>query len=89
MNAITFFLLGNNTQEIRTIYITISGTMFIVALVLQTTPKFLTDDYSLTRLIFFVSWSCFGFLPCIHWVMQNGGFGAPNVFVSISLHLKS
>lgn len=65
-----------NTQTIRTIYITISGTLFVVALILQTTPRFLTDDYSRTRLIFFVSWSCFGFLPCLHWVWQNGGFSA-------------
>ncbi|XP_046463559.1 progestin and adipoQ receptor family member 3-like [Daphnia pulex] len=71
-------------NEIRTIYITISGTLFVVALILQTTPKFLTDDYSRTRLIFFVSWSCFGFLPCIHWILQNGGFSTPNVFDLVS-----
>ncbi|KZS14977.1 Membrane progestin receptor gamma [Daphnia magna] len=71
-------------NEIRTIYITVSGTLFVVALVLQTTPKFLTDDYSLTRLIFFVSWSCFGFLPCLHWIWQNGGFSTPNVFDLVS-----
>jgi len=64
----------------RTIYIGVSSAMFVVSLVIQTTPKYLDDEYSQIRLVFFMSWSAFGVLPCIHWIVQNGGFTTPYVF---------
>ena len=71
----------------RTIYIGVSSAMFVVSLVIQTTPKYLDDEYSQIRLVFFMSWSAFGVLPCIHWIVQNGGFTTPYVFVSVPIRL--
>jgi len=58
----------------RTTYLTVVAVMFTGALVLQTQSKFMTDEYARARLFFFMAWSCFGFLPCTHWAILNGGF---------------
>ncbi|KAK4030444.1 hypothetical protein OUZ56_023511 [Daphnia magna] len=68
----------NRTLEIRTIYITVSGTLFVVLLGPPNNTKISygrLQPHSLDLL--FVSWSCFGFLPCLHWIWQNGGFSTP------------
>ena len=71
----------------RTTYLTVVAVMFTGALVLQTQSKFMTDEYARARLFFFMAWSCFGFLPCTHWAILNGGFSHAFVLVRIKSKL--
>ena len=67
----------------RTFYIGLSCALFFLSLIMQTTPKYMGNEYSKIRLVFFMSWSIFGVLPCIHWIVLNGGFATPYVLAMV------